>query len=249
MIGIVFAAGLGTRLKPFTDSHPKALADVGGTAALERVIRRLVDGGARGVVVNAHHFAEQVVDFIAARTFGVPVELSIEDPLLLDTAGGLAQIYRRSTLIAGAADDEPIVVHNADIITDFPLSDIVGSLTGGDAAILVNPERRSSRRFLFDPSLRLRGWENITTGDVRPAALSLDGLTPAAFGGVHAMYKPTLAHISDAVGPDLRPYGITDFYITHCDSLDIRGCVPPQPYRWFDIGTPERLAAASAAMT
>lgn len=244
MKGIVFAAGVGSRLKPFTDTHPKALAPVGADTALGFVIRRLVDAGADGVVVNVHHFAAQVTDWLAARDFGVPVEISDESPLLLDTGGALAKIYRESRIVASAAPDEPLIVHNADILTDFSLTALTQALADADAAVLVDAERASSRALLFDSDGRMRGWENVRDGIVRPEGIDPASFTPAAFGGVHAMRRGILADISAYCGTALHPFGIVPYYIDRCADLCIRACMPPKPYRWHDIGTPERLLMA-----
>lgn len=248
MKAVVFAAGVGTRLKPFTDFHPKALATVAGRPVLERVIRKLVDAGADGVVVNVHHFPDQIRQFLAANDFGVPVEVSDESALLLDTAGALAKMARESEILATAAPGETVVVHNADIVTDFPVAEMVEThaRTGADATILVEPRRSSSRAFLFDSDSRLRGWHNAATGETRPQWLRPDGLLSAPFGGVHTLRRDTLDRIADYFQEDITPLGITPWYLDHCDILDIHAYTPSAPYRWHDIGTPEKLAAAEA---
>ncbi len=248
MKAVVFAAGIGSRLKPFTDSHPKALAPLGGEPVLGRVMRKIADAGASGIIVNVHHFPEQIRRYLASADFGVPVEISDESDLLLDTAGALAKIYRESAMLGNAAADETILLHNADIWTDFPLGELIGQhlASGADATLLADPGRASSRAFLFNRDGRLRGWRNTAKGIVRPEGLDMSALVPAAFGGVHIISGATLARVSDYVGPDLHPAGITDFYIDSCGGLDILRYTPAAPYRWHDIGTTEKLAAAEA---
>lgn len=248
MKAIVFAAGNGTRLKPFTDEHPKALAPVCGHPALGLVIGKLIAAGADGIVVNVHHFARQVVDFVESQNYGVPVEISDESSLLLDTGGAIAKIYRESRLMATLGAEEPVVVHNADILTDFPINSLTDALAGNAAAILVNPSRESSRKFLFDTDGILRGWENKRTAVIRPVGLTTEGLHEAAFGGVHAIYKATMRNISDYCG-DLCPFSITDYYIDVCGSCRIKGFTPDGDFRWFDIGTPEKLEAAQSFLS
>ena len=246
MKAIVFAAGNGTRLKPFTDKYPKALAPICGRPALGLVMDKLVAAGADGIVVNVHHFAAQVAEFLQSCNYDVPIEISDETSLLLDTGGAIAKIYRESEIMAALGDDEPVVIHNADILTDFAVSCLMEALTGNAAAILVDPARDSSRKFLFDSGGRLHGWTNRKNGVVRPAGLRTDELHEAAFGGVHAMYRCTMANISDYCGNALHPFSITDYYIDVCGDLRIKGFTPAGNFRWFDIGTPERLEAAQS---
>lgn len=243
---VVFAAGVGSRLKPFTDSHPKALVPVAGVPLLERVLRRLVAAGADGIVVNVHHFAGQVVDFLQSHDWGVPVAVSDESDLLLDTAGGLARIVREQPMIADLAADDYVLAHNADIYTDLDLAAMVADArrSGADAMLLVDPARQSSRRLMWDADGRLRGWINTATGERRPADLVTDGLAPAAFGGIHAIRSSLLDRISAQAGEVIAPKGITDFYIANCGDADIRSHVPAAPYAWHDVGTPAKLAEA-----
>ena len=116
MIGIIFAAGIGSRLKPFTDSHPKALAPLGGEPILVHVARKLLNAGARRLIVNVHHFPDQIIAELRRRPFAELVEISDESDLLLDTGGALAKIGAQSNVFASAGDDEPIIVHNADTL-------------------------------------------------------------------------------------------------------------------------------------
>lgn len=246
MKGIVFAAGIGSRLKPFTDSHPKALAEVGGTPVLGRAIQRLADAGATGVVVNVHHFADQIRRYLSETDLGVPVEISDETELLLDTAGGLAKMARESQIIASATASEPIVVHNADIVTDFSIASMVDAHTesGADVTLLVDERRASSRAFLFDDSSYLRGWYNAKTGAIKPEGIDTAGLRVAAFGGVHVMSRAMMELISTQAGAIIQPYSVTDWYLANLPTLKIASYTPPRPYRWHDIGTPEKLEAA-----
>lgn len=249
MKGIVFAAGIGTRLKPFTDHHPKALAPIGNTTALGYVINRLITAGADAIVVNIHHFASQVAEWIAAQHYAVPIELSDESDMLLDTGGALAKIYRESKLISQIGEDEPIVVHNADIITDFPIAEMVEASRLAQGVILADPERVTTRRFLFDSEGWLRGWTNSNTSACRPDGIDVATFFPAAFDGVHCLRKAMLRRISDWCG-ELHPVSITDFYIEQCTAGDdVKRYTPSAPFHWYDIGTPERLATAQKAIS
>ncbi len=249
MKGIIFAAGIGSRLKPFTDFHPKALAPVGGVPAIDRVIGRLAEAGADHIVVNVHHFAEQVIEHLDSLDIpGVKIEVSDESDLLLDTAGALVKIVRENETIRSLLPDEPVIIHNADIITDAPLNEMLAHhlKTGADATLLVDSARASSRTFLFRNGF-LRGWKNNNTGLTRPENIDTENLTAAPFGGVHILRRSLLDEISAANGPELKPWSITDFYIDTCATNRYAGYTPAGSYRWHDIGTPAKLQAASEA--
>jgi CTP:molybdopterin cytidylyltransferase MocA len=175
MKGMVFAAGLGTRLRPLTDSVPKALVALGGVPMLQRVLLRMKSAGIDEVVVNVHHFADKVKEFLARNdNFGMRIHVSDESALLLDTGGGVAAAAR------WFAGDEPILLHNADIFTDIDFADMarVHAASGADATLLVAP-RTTSRYLLFDSAMRMHGWTDLRTGAVRPAELA----SLAAFAG------------------------------------------------------------------
>lgn len=246
MVGIVFAAGIGSRLKPFTDVHPKALVEVAGDAVLGHAIRRLVAAGAGGVVVNVHHFPQQIRAYLAEHDFGVPLEISDESDRLLDTGGALAKMARQSQLLGAVPASAPVAVQNADIITDFPLEAMLERhmASGADATLLVDSNRQSSRAFLFDAQGRLRGWRNSATGQTKPEGLDFNGLRAAPFGGVHVLRRGLLDDISAHAGSEIQPFSITDWYLDNCGIRRIIGYTPEQPYRWHDVGTPQKLAEA-----
>lgn len=237
MKGMVFAAGLGTRLYPLTADCPKALVEVGGEPMLGRVIRKLIDAGVDDLVVNVHHFPDMIIDYLAANhNFGIRIRISDERSLLLDTGGGL----QKAGLLFGF--DGPVVVHNADIFTDFDLRSMIGShLASGDDATLLVSDRPTSRYLLFDSEGRMKGWTNRKTGEVRPSHLAAHELMPKAFGGVHVVSGHLLKRLAE--NPSECPYSITPFYIDNCSELKISGYEPTESYSWFDIGKPETLEA------
>ena len=244
---MIFAAGLGTRLKPFTDRHPKALAEVGGTPMLGLVISKLKHAGITQMVVNVHHFAGQIVDYLKANdNFGVTIDISDESDLLLDTGGGI--LAARRWLDGG----EPFIVHNADILTDFDIVAMADAHSRDKADVsLLTASRKTSRYLLFDGERDLRGWENISTGELRPASLtSADGLDPLAFGGVHVIsprvFDALEGYARDNFGATKHPFSITPFYVDMCDTLKIKSYQPAESYRWHDIGKPESLVEAHA---
>lgn len=243
MKAVVFAAVIGSRLKPFTDHHPKALATIAGKPLLGHVLDKISAAGFDEVVVNVHHFPEQISAYLLRHY--PHVRISDESPLLLDTAGALAKIYREGIFGTPIEDKEPVLVHNADIYTDFDISEMLTAHHDCDATLLVDGGRQSSRELLFDHG-RMRGWHNVKTGEFRPAGCNSDILHGAAFGGVHILSGATIKEVDAYVGAELRPVGIVDYYVASCLEKDFRAFTPAVPYRWFDIGTPQKLEQARA---
>ena len=157
MKAMIFAAGLGTRLRPLTDNMPKALVPVAGKPMLERVILRLKEAGFNEITVNIHHFGEQIIDFLRAHdNFGTEIHISDERGMLLDTGGG---IKKARPFLDG---QEPFLVHNADILTDIDLAGLYRHHLESDAeSTLLVSERKTSRYLLFDDDYHLHGWINI----------------------------------------------------------------------------------------
>lgn len=247
MKALIFAAGLGTRLKPFTLRQPKALVPVGGMPMLQRVILKLKEAGVEKMVVNVHHFSSQIIEFLAAnRNFGIDIAVSDESDMLLDTGGGL--LAAKSLL----GEDEPVIVHNADIATDFDIAKMVEKHkeSGADATLLV-AERSTSRYLLMDEALRMRGWTNVKTSEVKFPAFGAGTCDPQklrrlAFGGVHVVSPSIFPALEQYAGAE-KVFPIMPFYIKECGDLLIQGYEPTGPYRWFDVGKPESLELAEAA--
>lgn len=246
MKAMVFAAGIGSRLKPFTDFHPKALAPVGGVPALERVLLRLKEVGIKEVVVNVHHFASQIVNFLDLHSFfGLDVTISDETGKLLDTGGGL---LNAEEYLAG---NESILLHNADIVTDIPLQqmEVFYTSQGCEVALMVS-SRNSSRMLYFSEDKRLQGWKNLKTGQQIPPSANLEYFLPRAFGGIHIVSPtifPLLRQYAKEIAGLGNPFSIVQFYLWGMNRINISGWCPPASFRWFDIGSPEKLEAASAA--
>lgn len=240
MQAMIFAAGLGTRLKPLTDTMPKALVRVGGKPLLEHVLCRLKTAGAERVVVNVHHFASQVIDYIANHKsgFGLDILISDESEKLFDTGGGLK---KAATLFDV---DSPILIHNVDILSDVDLAWFYAVHEDNDATLLVS-ERKTKRYLLFDDTMRLVGWTNVETGEVRSPYAGLDAgaCRMLAFSGIH-VFSPDLFPLMDMF-PD--KFGIIDFYLSVCDKTVIKGIVKPG-LRMLDVGKLDTLAEAERFM-
>lgn len=240
MKAIIFAAGLGTRLKPFTLEHPKALVEVQGRPMLQRVIERLRDAGISEIVINVHHFARQIIDFINENSgFGCDITVSDETDMLLDTGGGIA---KAAQLLDG---DEPFIAYNADILSDFNIKGMIEAhLQSGADVTLLTSHRPSSRQLYFDNDNRLRGWQDLNTGECRPASFTPDNsVTPMSFNGVHII-SPRILPLLTARASTQPIFSITPFYIDNAAEIDIRAHCPATPYQWYDIGRNETLTLA-----
>lgn len=244
MKAMIFAAGLGTRLRPLTDHTPKALVPVGGVPMLQRVILRLKEAGFRDLVINIHHFGDQILDFLKAnQDFGVRIRVSDERGQLLDTGGGIRKA--RPLLDDGG----PFLVHNVDILSDIDLAAFYRLHLEHpcDATLLTN-HRRTSRYLLADAGGRLRGWVNKSTGETLPAGtLYAEGAyAELAFGCIHVLSPSVFRHMDD--GRWQGKFSIIPFYVDICRRADIR-CHTIDTPGWFDIGKPETLARAEAYLS
>ena len=174
---MIFAAGLGTRLKPLTDTMPKALVPVGGQPLLWHVIMKLKAAGYERIVVNVHHFAQQIIDYLQANAnFGLDIRISDERQQLLETGGGI----KKALPLFDA--NAPILIHNVDILSNLDLCALPM-----DAPLLVVSERKTKRYLQFDDTMRLVGWKNIETGELKGS----EGRS-LAFSGIH-IFHPSLA--------------------------------------------------------
>lgn len=238
-VAMIFAAGLGTRLMPLTKEKPKALVEVAGHTMLEHVIRHLIKAGINDIVINVHHFAPKIIDFLRDNNnFGANIKISDETQLLLDTGGALAKAYPL------LKNYDNILIHNADILTDLNLTDMLAfhETTGSDATLLIS-NRQSSRYLYFDRNnMRLNGWANHKTGDTLPSDFSPNDYTGFAFGGIHIMRNSMLANLKKYNSEDV--FSIIPFYIDSCRKTKITGYYPNCQYQWFDIGSPEKLRYA-----
>ena len=228
MKAMIFAAGLGTRLKPITDSIPKALVPICGKPLLQLVIERLVKYGFNEIIVNVHHFPDQIIDFLKENNdFGIRIEVSDERDLLLDTGGGV----RKAAWFFD--DNEPFLIHNVDILSNADLGELYRRhLATNSLATLVVSERDTFRYLLFDQNLRLNGWINEKTGETKPAGLQRTAeQRKLAFSGIQVM-SPAVFDFMAGYEPK---FPIMDFYLTHAASEIISGFVPAD-YKMLDVG-------------
>ena len=248
MKAMILAAGLGTRLRPLTDARPKALVTVAGRPMIHWVIARLARYGFTDIIINAHHFAEQIEAFAAAYDDpGVSLTVSVEEEIL-DTGGGVrnaAWFFDR---------EEPFLVHNVDVLTDLDLSGLMNahladahSASGALVTVGVK-ERKSSRHLLFDRSDCLCGWRSEVTGETRDVTgetrmvrPSRGKITPVPFMGVYVMSPAALARMQEA-----GPFSIIDFFLDLAGAGNGEGvrAFRAEEARWADLGSVDRIAAA-----
>lgn len=214
---MIFAAGLGTRLRPLTDTMPKALVRVAGQPLLWHVIMKLKKAGFERIVVNVHHFAQQITDYLAANNyFGLDIRISDETGGLLETGGGI----KKALPLFDA--QSPILIHNVDILSnvDLALFYDFAEQSHADALLLVS-QRKTKRYLLFDEEMILDGWTNIETGEVRSPYPALDPMEmkQLAFSGIHAV-SPHVFPLFQQM-PDR--FGIIDFYLKYCHQYAFLG--------------------------
>ena len=237
MQAMIFAAGLGTRLKPLTDRIPKALVRVGGEPLLKRVIFQLKDAGFTRIVVNVHHFSNQIIDYLRDNdNFGMDIRISDESDKLLETGGGIKKAWPLFD------QKEPVLIHNVDILSNVDLKKFYQMEAETPLAdrLLVSV-RKTKRYLLFDDTMRLVGWTNIETGEVKSPYKDLDPkqYKMYAFSGIH-MVAPSLFPLMEEE-PDKFP--IMDFYLRHCDKVRIEGYVK-NDLKLMDVGKQETLKEA-----
>jgi NDP-sugar pyrophosphorylase family protein len=240
MKAMIFAAGLGTRLRPLTDTMPKALVPVAGKPMLEHVILKLKLSGFNDITINIHHLGQQIIDFLKANNnFGVTIHISDERNKLLDTGGGIKKA--RTFLDCGK---EPFLIHNVDILSNVDLQDFYQRHVDNKsiATVLASP-RETSRYLIFDKQNKLQGWINKKTGDTKPTGFLFDEnvQNTFAFSGIHILSPDIFPLMESAEWGD--KFSIIDFYLSICRQNTIRGYIKDD-LKLVDIGKPETLAKA-----
>ncbi|MDQ6814073.1 MAG: sugar phosphate nucleotidyltransferase [Bacteroidota bacterium] len=232
---MILAAGIGSRLKPWTDFHPKALALVNGKSLLQRNIEYLQQYGIRQVVVNVHHFAKQVLEAIEkSRGWGSDITVSDETDGLLETGGGLLKAA------CWLQDTNPIVLMNVDILTELNLEAMIGyHQEKKPLATLATTDRETSRYFLFDQGNNLCGWRNVKTGEEKTAGLSANTyMTQKAFSGIHIL-EPGIFSLIKRQGR----FSMVDVYLDLMKEHTIKSFDHSES-RIIDVGKPDSIAKA-----
>lgn len=232
--GMIFAAGLGTRFKPWTDQHPKALAIVNGKSLLQRNIEYLQQAGIYNVVVNVHHFADQIISALRDNNgWGSTINISDETDAVLETGGGLKKA-------APLFDNGPILIINVDILTDLDLGAMIRFHDKeAPLATLAITNRVTSRYFLFDEDNTLCGWQNTKTGEEKISRQAAP-MIPKAFSGVHII-SPELLPLITREGK----FSMVDVYLDLARQHTIKG-YDHSYSRFIDVGKPESVAQAES---
>ena len=272
MKAMIFAAGLGTRLKPLTDTLPKALVPLAGKTLLQWQIERLKAAGITDIVVNVHHFPDMIINYLRENdNFGCRIAVSDERDMLLETGGGLRKA--KSLLLGSGSresrnNDEPILICNVDILSNIDIPTLLNAYNPDEMGVVVVSSRDTQRYLLFDHDNRLRGWTNIATGEVRPASLvsSLNilpptgeadlrakptyqlqrsDLSPLAFSGMQVLNPRIFDAMDKVVAEKGDKFSLIDLYLSIAEKEILRAFIP-ENYRMMDVGKIAQLSEAES---
>ena len=229
---MILAAGLGTRLQVLTHDRPKALVPLNGKPLLQHCIENLITNGFHHIVINVHHFGEQIIDFVERHHFDAEIEISDERDLLMDTGGGIVKAT------PFFKDSKAVLVHNVDIISNVNLGEMSRQfLNSGDDAWLLTQDRETNRKLLFRDDNQLIGWRNKADGNFKWVYDSFGEYQEMAFSGLHFFRSDLFAEF------EVKRSSVIDLYL----HLAKNNCIISKPIRpdfWFDLGKPEQLQAA-----
>lgn len=234
MRAMIFAAGLGTRLKPLTNEKPKALVPVNGEPLLLKAVRYLESYGIADMVINTHHFSDQIIDFCDINLKNSNIIISDESKKLLDTGGGVKKVtpwLRQSK--------EPVVVINADVVTNLDLTEMLNEhQESGNMATLAVRDRESSRKLIFNENKELVGWKNLNSGELKEVKQLSAVDKEFAFSGVHII-SPDIFKLF----PSADAFSIIDFYLSIAATNKVGAYIHDNDY-WFDVGAIDKLKNA-----
>lgn len=242
MKAMIFAAGLGTRLRPITDSLPKALVPICGKPLLEHVITKMKSYGISDVTVNVHHFAQMIKDHLISNdNYGIDVKVSDESDALLETGGGI--LKAKDLILRNEDTSGKFLVHNVDIVSNLDFGWMESSAKKEDISTILVSDRVTQRYFLFDDGMRLVGWTNIATGEVRTPYENLDvtKCRKLAFAGIHVMDE-RIFEVFESLGFEGK-FAIVDFYLKACKDYPIHGVIYPG-LKLVDVGKIDTLEQA-----
>lgn len=253
---MIFAAGLGTRLKPLTDTMPKALVPLAGKTLLQWQIEKLKAAGITDIVINVHHFADKIIDYLRENNyFGCNIQVSDERDMLLETGGGLRKAKSLLTgfrLPASECPKDPILICNVDILSNIDIPTLLKAYNPDEMGVVVVYPRDTQRYLLFDDSSRLCGWTNIATGEVRgPVAdnqYPIANTRKLAFSGMQLL-NPRIFEVMDKVVAEKgEKFSLIDLYLSIAEKEILRAFIP-ENYRMMDVGKINQLSEAESFAT
>lgn len=252
MKAMIFAAGLGTRLKPLTDTLPKALVPLAGKTLLQWQIEKLKAAGIRDIVVNIHHFPDMIINYLKDNdNFGCNIQVSDERDMLLETGGGLRKAeekFRSLGVQEFRSSNEGILICNVDILSNIDIPTLLQAYNPDEMGVVVVSERETQRYLLFNDENRLCGWTNIATGEVRgPIA---DYQSPIAnrqlaFSGMQVLNPRIFDCMDEVVKQKGEKFSLIDLYLSIAEKEILRAYIP-ENYRMMDVGKINQLSEAES---
>ena len=250
---MIFAAGLGTRLKPLTDTLPKALVPLAGKTLLQWQIEKLKAAGITDIVVNVHHFPDMIIDYLLEHdNFGCNIQVSDERDMLLETGGGLRKAeekFRSLGVQEFRSSNEGILICNVDILSNIDIPTLLQAYNPEEIGVVVVSERDTQRYLLFDEENRLCGWTNIATGEVRgEEAIRRGGeqvMKKLAFSGMQVLNPRIFDCMDKVVEQKGDKFSLIDLYLSIAEKEILRAYIP-ENYRMMDVGKITQLSEAEA---
>ena len=251
MQAMIFAAGLGTRLKPLTDTLPKALVPLAGKTLLQWQVENLKAAGITDIVVNVHHFPDMIIDYLRQHDyFGCNIQVSDERDMLLETGGGLRkaeEMFRSSGVQEFRSSEEGILVCNVDILSNIDIPTLLQAYNPEEMGVVVVSERDTQRYLLFNEENRLCGWTNIATGEVKGEEairrLGDDTMRRLAFSGMQVLSPRIFACMDEIVEKKGEKFSLIDLYLNIAEKEILRAYIP-ENYRMMDVGKIAQLSEA-----
>ena len=252
MQAMIFCAGLGTRLKPLTDTMPKALVPMAGKPLLQWQVEKLRDAGITDIIVNVHHCPDQIIDAVRTNNgWGCDIAISDERDALLDTGGGLKKAQSQITNHKSQMASEPLLACNVDILSNIDLRALIAEYERTNISQLVVSDRPTQRYLCFDDEKRLTGWTNIATGEVRPENVKcqISNVKLLAFSGMQIL-SPDILSLLLQIPQD--KFSLIDFYMSLCEKSITNNQLPitnlkayiPDAFKMMDVGKIDQIAEA-----
>ena len=249
---MIFAAGLGTRLKPLTDTLPKALVPLAGKTLLQWQIEKLKAAGIRDIVVNIHHFPDMIINYLKDNdNFGCNIQVSDERDMLLETGGGLRKAeekFRSLGVQEFRSSNEGILICNVDILSNIDIPTLLQAYNPNEMGVVVVSERETQRYLLFNDENRLCGWTNIATGEVRgPIANHESPIAnrQLAFSGMQVLSPRIFDCMDEVVKQKGEKFSLIDLYLSIAQKEILRAYIP-ENYRMMDVGKIDQISEAES---